>query len=114
MNDIGKYEGRTYTSPGEIVKTFASYFSSVYVLSTLQVNDKAASPRNTGGNIIRLRTLFKSDVVQVITKPKLTGRSLGPDNIPPYIYEDCKEYLATPLQHLFNLSPVMYIHGFGE
>ena len=58
-----------YTFPGEIVKKFAPYFSLVYVPGILEVNDEAP-PRNAGENILGLRALLKSDVVQVITKLK--------------------------------------------
>lgn len=96
-----EYKGRTYTSSGDITKAFASHFSSVYVPDTLRV-DHGTSPRHAGRNIIRLRTILKSDVVKAFEKLK-PKRSLGPDRIPAYVYKGCREYLVAPLHHLFNL-----------
>ena len=99
-SETKKHNDSLYSSPKEIAETFAQYFSSVYDHSVFDGTSSTVTSAN--GRVVSLRRVMKSQVTQALKnlKPK---RSLGPDEIPAYIYKACKEYLVSPLTHVINL-----------
>lgn len=91
----------------KIAEALAEYFQSVYQPSDLDLGELVRRARRSPV-MENVHGLFISEVseVEVLTAlNKLKSkRSLGPDNIPPYILKGCAEILVNPLRHLFNLS----------
>ena len=96
---LKKYKGKSLCNPGEISDAFAEYFSSVHVSDTTAHPAPPPTPLNS--DMTKLHLISTERVSEAIKKLK-PKRSLGPDNIPAYIYESCGEYLIEPLTYIFN------------
>ncbi|XP_026679906.1 uncharacterized protein LOC113467739 isoform X2 [Diaphorina citri] len=93
--------GEILTDPTKIANAFANYYSTVYNndRSTYLVN----FPENDRTDELNIDEITLDEVIAAIAKLK---RNKGPgiDNIPASIIIDAKQWLAVPLQHIFNLS----------
>jgi len=57
---------------------------------------------NSQGTVVSVNSISKQEVIDTMSK-MLAKRAEGTDGIPPYIYKGCRELLAEPLMHIFNL-----------
>ena len=88
------------TDAQTISEEFANFFKSVYdpVFSTYDIPSS-----NSFTQTFSLSQCTESQVLAAICKLKTT-KTLGPDQIPPYILKACSESLSAPLAFIFNLS----------
>lgn len=94
------YKGTNQT---EISSAFATHFSSVFGISDPSVD--LGDTEGMGGYSslhIDLGELTMEDVCAAMKRMK-PKRRLGPDGVPAYIYKACKDLLAEPLTHIFNV-----------
>lgn len=100
MNDREVEGGRAIT------EEFASYFKSVYepcLLDNEELCRRAfCSPTLLGVPCLSLTSFTPQDVMSALNKLK-PKRSIGSDNIPPYILKGCSELFVEPLLFIFNL-----------
>lgn len=89
-----------YSNPKDIANAFAQNFQSVY---EKPVNKNGTSTPDFSGTSFNFSVVTNNDVLNSIKKLK-PKKSTGPDNIPAYIYKGIAEFIASPLQHIFNLA----------
>ncbi|CAG9090694.1 unnamed protein product [Plutella xylostella] len=88
----------------ECATEFARYFHSVYCdrapeLSASQASRAGGSEGAARVHLQALAPAAVSDALRALA-PK---RAVGPDGIPPYLVRDCREVLAGPLCHIYNI-----------
>ena len=90
-----------------ITEAMATYFSSVYETCNLSLDElwqqARRSPVMDNASSLTLNGITKQEVLNGLKKLK-PKRSMGPDDVPPYIFKACAELFVTPLHYLFNLS----------
>lgn len=94
----------------ECASAFSKYFASVYDSDIPRLNaEEAARVGSSSADYVHVPNFTLKDVVIALRrlKPK---KSVGPDQIPPFIVKDCFSVLAEPLLHLFNLSLSTYTY----
>ncbi|CAH2097371.1 unnamed protein product [Euphydryas editha] len=107
----GNRQPRTIVKNGEVLMEeecageFARFFQSVYKAEQplLDVDASVAGAATVcEGARVHLDCLNLDDVRGALQrlKPKT---SVGPDGIPPFLFRDCREVLAEPLLHIYNL-----------
>lgn len=85
---------------------FAEYFSSVYEKSSLKVHDISSYSSSTNSQTPDLLVINKISIndIEEAFKSLKFKKSAGPDEIPGYIVNGCKDLLLYPLLIIFNLS----------
>lgn len=100
------YENQSISGGEEIVRSFAHYFSNVYVKSdtfTTTPDPSTFSPALTSDFNLFSVVLNTTDVLNELDT--ITYKSNpGPDMLPSIFFSNCKFVLTIPLLHLFNLS----------
>lgn len=96
------YSGRKHAdNDQEIVDLFADYFSSVYEHN----NDNVTLPEFKYTNVTDISTCHISlDDVNKKIRSLDCNKGSGSDKIPPVFIKECSQFIAAPLQHIFNLS----------
>lgn len=94
------YEGAQISENDKIAESFAKYFKSVYTDN--EATYDVGFDTNTNVNVLDIQSITEKDILEAIKKLK-PKKSVGPDNIPPYIFKGCAELLLEPLKIIFNL-----------
>lgn len=91
------YNSVELNNSNEIVEGFASYFQSVFKVSSNLDNFS----NETGCN--NIFDISDNDIVDSIKQLK-SSRSVGFDNVPSFIIKSCYEFFIYPLLIIFNIS----------
>ncbi|KAJ8940739.1 hypothetical protein NQ318_005490 [Aromia moschata] len=97
------YEDRTLDHPQDIVNKFSDFFSSVYVMSTVDsalIDDQDPSVNNLH---INFNNITETEILNAIKSLK-TKMTSGPDLIPSFLVKDCANVFSKPLYHIFNTA----------
>ena len=94
------YDGNVSDNPSSIVESFANYFSSVY---TPPHNVNMEVNVNTNMPNVNIDMFSVSQVVKAI-KSSMGCTSVGDDEIPYWIVDECAETFAIPLTCIINRS----------
>ncbi|CAG9133595.1 unnamed protein product [Plutella xylostella] len=88
----------------ECATEFARYFHSVYCDRAPELSASQASRAggSEGAARVHLQALAPAAVRDAL-RALAPKRAVGPDGIPPYLVRDCREVLAGPLCHIYNI-----------
>lgn len=98
-----KWNGNTLSDIDDIANGFQEYFRSVYDTHCLNSISPSEYKGNTLSEHVDINFVSKTDILAGIKKLK-PKKSVGPDDIPPYIVKACQNIFLDPLHHIFNLS----------
>lgn len=98
------YEGNVCEG-SRAAQAFADFFSSIFLPREphLDHNRIIREDPTHSANYVHVNVISQRDV-EIALKSLKPRSSPGPDNLPAYILKGCKEWLLSPLIHIFNLS----------
>ncbi|KAH9631972.1 hypothetical protein HF086_000309 [Spodoptera exigua] len=97
-----RYNGRDCVG-SDAAQAFSSFFSSVFLPDVPNLDHENQNNHSKTANLVHVDKLTISDVETGINKLK-PNSAIGPDNIPAYIIKGCKEFVRSPILHIFNMS----------